>query len=500
MDATKLKEEVTKDLDRTVDERVDAKAGQITDDLKKQFHDFVEEAKKSHSDSASEYKTKLEQMTGDFTQAMADLEKQVDDVKRRAKIANAVTRPGMKAADIIQTREPDLAAFYNPSSNEYVRALSLQEKNDQVLMMDHLMSTASQHSGVKGFPDYHLRPRDERIRELKLFGKVSELAKALDTETTGEGEEFIPTIMSSRLFEQVLEASPVAQQFMQVQMPSPTWEIPVDGSEIEATLHGQKTTYISAFDSTEQTPGSDDATMTAKKFRTRIQVAKEMTEDAVFSIMEWLWQKHVRGHQYAIATAVINGQNTATIDTGDAPASTDARYAWDGLRYMCQSDNKIDLGTLSYENMLKLLRKHGKYAQNASDNFFFTSIEGFFQIMISLKDYVATIDKFGSSAVIKSGSIASILGRPILVDGKVRADLNSSGVYDGAGNSRTIIGSVYAPAFWHGIRREEETWSEYDGINDVYQTVTWQRRAFKCLYDHTSENVITLGINVDAGS
>jgi len=479
--------EVEQNLTTKVDETLDVKVHEIADSLKAQFATLSEEIKATKGQTEAEFKEKAERMVGDFTKTVTDLNEQVKEIQKRNKVL--ATEPVlMKAADIAKATDSEIDATFFKDGDKAHAAKQLRDLSDQMVMMDNILLADSQRRGL----GYHQQPRDERMKSLRLWGRVSELAKAMDTATSTEGSQFIPSDLSSNLIERVLVDNPIAQQIPSITMPTAV------GAPVMATRVTEKTTYVSAFDSVEQTPVTADTTLTANKLRVRIPLSHELDEDAVFPIMPWVMKQHEIGQRRALATAIINGQRTGTIDSGAGIGATDARYCWDGLRYMANAgSNEVDLGTLTVDTLRSLYMKMGKYAVPPSDTFWMTSVMGYLRMMRDLTD-VQTIDKFGPSAVIRTGTLAMLDGRSILVDEAVAENLDSSGVYSGAGNTRTIIALVNANSFVQGVKRGVESWVQYDGINDIYETVTFQRRAFTCFYAYATEPVIAVGFNVQA--
>jgi HK97 family phage major capsid protein/HK97 family phage prohead protease len=492
MDAEKLKE-VEQGLTKKVDEHLDVKVSEITEDIKSQFAKYREEVVATKGQTEAEFKAKAERMVGDFTKTVGDLETQIKEIQKRNKVNN--TAPVlMKAADIAQATDSEIESTFFRDGDKAQATKQLRDLSDQMVMMDNILICDSQRRGL----GYHQQPKPERMKSLRLFGRVSELAKALDTETSTEGSQFIPSELSSNLIERVLTDNPIAQQIPSITMPTPVYKLPVEGAAVMATLVAEKTTYVSAFDSVEQTPGTADTTLTARKLRVRIPLSHELDEDAVFPIMPWVMRQHEIGQRRALATAIVNGQRTGTIDTGAGIGSTDARYCWDGLRYMANAgSNETDLGTLTADTIRSVYGKMKKYALPPSDTFCLTSVMGYLRMMRDVTE-VQTIDKFGPQAVIRTGTLAMFDGRSIVVDEAVAENLDSSGVYSGAGQTRTIIAFVNPNCFIQGVKRGVESWVQYDGINDIYETVTFQRRAFACFYAYATEPVVSVGFNVQA--
>jgi len=190
--------------------------------------------------------------------------------------------------------------------------------------------------------------------------------------------------------------------------------------------------------------------------------------------------------------AIVNGQLTATIDTGDTIASYDARKCWDGLRYMCLSALKQTGTTWSTSAGLALVRALVAdmeiYGLNAKDVAILANTNGKSKLR-SLAE-VSTDDKFGSAATIHNGEITKIDGMDIVPTQHVYENVNASGIYDGITTNLTQMLTVYKPGFWRGIKRNFTLESHRDPLTSMNYLIATAREHWKPVYDVTSEPMI----------
>ncbi len=65
-----------------------------------------------------------------------------------------------------------------------------------------------------------------RLSNYGLTG-LDSVIRAMDTQTAGEGQEFVPTAFSPELIRRVALQRKVAALFRNIQMPTPTYTLPV---------------------------------------------------------------------------------------------------------------------------------------------------------------------------------------------------------------------------------------------------------------------------------
>jgi HK97 family phage major capsid protein len=334
-------------------------------------------------------------------------------------------------------------------------------------------------------------------RQVKLWGKqsgnVSELKKAMDASTSGEGSEWVPTELSAQLQDLVRLEAKVANLFGRVNMPTNPFEVPVVSSDATAKKVSESTAD-GATNFPESTPGTRKMTFTAVKMAARVLMSEELNEDSIVAMITFIKQNLATAMAYGLEDALINGDTSATHQDSDVTAATDVRKLFNGLRKLTQSGNKVDLSTFSTTAVRNLRVKLGKYGTNPKDCAIITGPIGFMQLA-NLTE-VRTVDKYGAQATILNGELGRIDGMPIIVSEKMRENLNASGVYDGTTTSKTALIMVNRPTFWIGDRRKltVKTWEDIQ--TDQTILVSTSRHDFQNKFDTTSENVVAYGYNI----
>ena len=342
-------------------------------------------------------------------------------------------------------------------------------------------------------------------RSLKLWktyeSDISELRKAMDTQTTAEGFEWIPTGFSTELIERVKLALKVAALFRRFNMPTPTYRFPAEGVEAVAYLTPESV-VDSATKITASTPRTRRVTFEARKLAARVVFSEEMTEDSLVPVLPFLKDKLVEALAVAEETSVINGDALPGPHQDiDVVNPLDARWAWDGLRLFartCGGGVQVNFGGtaagFTTTNMRRIRQLMGIYGVDPNKLAWITSTCGYIGLLNNVD--VLTLDKYGPNATILKGELGKFDNIPIVVSEYVRSDLNAVGVYDGAITNRTIFLLVYRDAFMFGDRRKVTLKTKEDIEVDQTISVATQRLDFEQLYDCSTETPVGAGINV----
>jgi len=443
----------------------------------------------------------VDKMAEDFTAAVKDLEDVKAKITQRKSAGLFADDPSsnLNMKKLMSYEPARLKAMFAGAPSKAAQVEEFQTLNDDIMLCDALLQAASMNSGGA----YHETNRAERIKGLSLFGELTEFAKAMDSTTAGEGDEFVPTVYSGKLNELLKLELRVAPLFDEITMPGDPFVLPIDGAETYATLAGQKKTVVSGFETTEQTPGTDNLTMTSAKARSRIQTSTELTEDSIIAIMPFISKAAVKGIARSIDRSIINGQKTATIDTDLTIAADDFRKAYDGLRYHVQNSiggTRVDLGTWSEENVRLIRAGMGKYGLLPSDLVQLCSVKTYLRKYVgSAFESMNTIDKYGPKAVVLTGELLKQDNMPVVVTEFMTDDLDENGVNaTGAANTdRSELLFVHRASYLRGVRRQIETAVARDWDNDVYQVFAYKRVAFLPVPTPSSSHVtVESGVNI----
>jgi HK97 family phage major capsid protein len=336
------------------------------------------------------------------------------------------------------------------------------------------------------------------------LGHEKDATDALVSDTAAQGGDWVPVAMSASIFEDIRIATVVAQQLMQINMPSLTMKTPYNV--------GNATTYLTS-QGVNQTPAALDTgspTLSAKGFGTAMEFTGEMEEDSIAPVLPIVRQTMISDQAEALETALINGDDAATHMDGAAVegGSGDVRKAWDGFRFLTYTSSlTTDLNTLNVENVRLLTSNMGKYGIMPDQNFWLTGPKIMVKLL-SLKDNqnnqaVLTMDKLGPNATIVTGQIANIDGSPLLVSGQYPEWEDSTGIYGDSGGTpsaytQSSMLKINKRMFWLGNRRPLRIEQDRVVLGDYTVVVAKSRWAFvPAIACNTSNKCAWRGINMD---
>lgn len=321
--------------------------------------------------------------------------------------------------------------------------------------------------------------------------------KALDSTTSGEGDEFVPDDLAAELMEQVRLQNKVYGLFPEVEMPTNPYKFPVEGADATAYVVAEST----GEDGTGQNkaaasnPGSANMTLTAKKIMARTYFSTEVQEDSIVPIADYVKGKISRAISDGLEKAVLDGDTAASQDS-DSSAG-DALTAWNGLRKLALavSGLKVDLGTFNVANVRSLRKAMGKYGVNPADLAWIVGPSVYNQLMGL--DVVQTLDKYGPNATILTGELGKFDGIPLIVSEHVREDLNASGVYDGVTTTKTYMLLAHRQAFVAGNRSGMTIKTDEDIENDQIKAVSRVRKAYSPIWTPSATyKTVAIGYNI----
>lgn len=334
-------------------------------------------------------------------------------------------------------------------------------------------------------------------RETDLFHEeYAPLARALDTQTAAEGQEYVPTALSSDLIERVNLDLRVVALFPSVVMPTPTFEIPGRGvSRQRLGNHPEQTADTGQTKVKVVTPATRKITLAAKKFAGEMITSKEAEEDAIIAMLPFMQEELVDYLSFDLEDTALNGDTAAAQDSDFA--AVDPRRNWNGLRKLALAAAKTDgsnaVPTVAMSRVSR--KKMGKYGVRIGNLVHITSMSAYVQLLSDVN--VITVDKYGPNATILAGELGKIDGIPIVVSEAVRQDLNATGVYDGVTTNRTETLTVNTKGYVVGERRGltvqvlRELYAESD--QDAIMVTT--RKAFSPRFPSATEPTVSLTYN-----
>ena len=351
---------------------------------------------------------------------------------------------------------PRLSAF-KPADREVIRAF--QETVAEMCLVGMMIDKDARDT-KKGF---------QAARQLPVYkDRFGQILAALDSDTSAEGVEWIPTGIGASVHEKVRAMGKVAPLFQTIALPTAPWKWPIEGADLTAYRVAEPTSDT-ATKVTASTSGTVAATFDPEIFGVRSLWSKTLDVDSAVAIAGYQQRKLVQAFADAREKAIIDGDTDGTHQDSDVGASTtDARTAWDGLRKKALAQTVVTATSSSVANLLALRKGMAKWGVNPADLAYIVGVSAAHALLADSN--LLTVDKFGPNATILNGQIGSIAGVPVIVSEHVREDLNASGVYDGITTTKTFNLCVNRNEWAMGTRMTLDF-----EINDVLYLETFQR-------------------------
>lgn len=286
--------------------------------------------------------------------------------------------------------------------------------------------------------------------------ELGDIHKAL-ADASNKGAEWVPDDFSSQLWEMVRLETKVAQQYVNVPMPTPTYLLPLQVGRIQTYTHAAQTGDTGQTLTVLGDPSvyTGQITLTAKAHVGAVLMNKDIEEDSIIDLMPQVQSDIITSLAEGRDDAILNGDSNATHEDSDTEAVTGHRNKmWLGLRAQANDNSYVtDLSTLTELTVLSLRGNMGRYGASPKNLFFVTGTMGLIRLMGL--GMVTTLEKYGPGATILAGELGKLWGIPLIVSEWVREDLNASNVYaSGALNTCLYLAHNRGQVF--GVRRNAE--------------------------------------------
>ena len=481
---------------------LDKKAGEADDPL-------AQEQIKKMIDVQIELATR-ERKDGDYE----DAEKRLTDEAARAKFFAPID--AMSEEEIIVARESKMLAPKRElemlhGKDMGARIEEFKQLNDEALLIATMLSAAGQKKGRNSSFDTVYR-NTKAYQKIHNVLKDDDLRKAMYAGSSGYGYEWVPTGFSSQVLLSIELSLKVPALFQTINMPTNPYTLPVQSSNASGYLISENTAD-EGIKITASTPGTSNATFTARKLAGRVVFSDEVTEDSIIPIMPFVRQELTKAIARAHETALINGDRTGAAGVASSHqdnASTalftsnqDPRLAFDGLRYFAL--NQADTSTKSFSavpsdtlmnDVRVLMGKHGTYP---SDLVWLMSVDTYLRSIYSLSNLL-TLDKYGPQATVLSGEIMKYQGIPVVISEYLFSNLSTTGLYDGSTTNNSMLLLVYRDGFYNGYRGGITLASEMDIERDQIKLVAKRKVDFVDAYGATTTGNVQCAAGIDVSA
>lgn len=419
--------------------------------------------------------------------AAGDLRK--DGTIARSGAVHSVPQVAIRNADGMGEYAPRISEF-RPEDRTIVRSFQKLVADMSIFGM---MIDSKAKTGAEGF---------QVARNHKAFkDQYRTILRALDTDTSSEGTEWVPTGIGASLHEKVRAAGKVAPLFAQINLPTNPWKWPLEGADATAYRVAEPTsdtaTKVSA-----STPGTAAATFDAEILGGRILFSKSLEADSALAILPFSQAKLIRAFVDAEEKAILDGDSDGTHQDSDTQAAgaTHASSAWDGLRKRALAETTQATTTTSAANLAAIRKSMGKWGVNPMDCAYIVGVSSYLVLMTDSN--LLTVDKLGPNATILNGQIGTLFGVPVIVSEHVRENLNASGVYDGITTTKTYALCVNRGEWAMGLRSPLAVEVDDSIYRETYQRVVvgFMREDFQHIGAVSTDDNTSIGYNITSGS
>lgn len=353
-------------------------------------------------------------------------------------LGNVVPHMNARASvERVEVRNANKDVVLAPRVSEFTEARRVAIRNFQQTVADMqvfgMLIDKRATTGEEGFQVARQHPA--------FKDRWQRVLRAMDTDTSNEGVDWIPTGIGASLHERVRASGKVAGLFQRINLPTNPWKWPLEGADATAYRVAEPT-GDTATKVTVSTPGTGAATFDAEIFGGRVLFSKSLEADSALAILPYVQRKLVQAFVDAEEKAILDGDTDGTHHDSDVGSSTtDARTAWDGLRKRGLANSSASGGSALTVALLAARRADmDQYGLNPMDMAFIVPISSYYALVTDTN--VVTVDKFGPQATILNGQLGALYGVPIIVSEHIRTDLNASGVYDAITTTKTVAYAV----------------------------------------------------------
>jgi hypothetical protein len=306
---------------------------------------------------------------------------------------------------------------------------------------------------------------------------------------------WVPELWYSQLWRRVRVENEVASQFQNIEMPSATFDLPVESTDptvykVPETTNDAQLSLASGAAIPDSVVSASKVQLVAAKMALRIGFSTEMEEDSIIPFIPQLRDQALRTMQNAIDNVLLNGDTDATINTNinyidGTPGSTQKFLVFNGLRKLPLITNtalKLDaLGATPTLQMMRSLRFKMRsalnvYANRPADLCWFVDVPTYGK-MLNIDELLVFMNN-GRGSTVNDGGLPTIDGSPVYASAELLL-ANSAGKVDVAQDGtlgQAIL--VAKPAWYVGYRRNITTSIDFLPYYDSYQMTATVRLAF----------------------
>ena len=292
------------------------------------------------------------------------------------------------------------------------------------------------------------------------------LKNAMDSTTSGSGDELVSTQEAAALWMDVNLETMVLSLFSRVDMPTNPFEIPLQLGDVNWYAGAENVSPTATALATSK------QTLTAHELVGQVPWSLSLDEDAVIAMAEEVRRSLVRNTAEVIDDLLLNADTTVTnninADGATISASDAGKGHWligfDGLIHQPLVDNPSQAnnhGAGVSDDMFNEVRvKLGRYGARPSDLAYITDPNTYIRALST--ENFRTLDKLGPNATLLTGQLGAVEGIPVLVSEQMKlADIDGKVTSGSTGTTGRLL-LVNRTQWRVGFRRELSIETERD--------------------------------------
>jgi len=336
----------------------------------------------------------------------------------------------------------------------------LRNLNDCVAIIDSTMRVSGKRFDIR------------QSKTFKLFRELIEIvdpefAKAMYSTGTGLGDEWVPTNMSSELYDLMRLESGLESLIPHFDMPSNPYTWPIKTSNPTLYRAGEAATN-NPDTLVKSNLGTSNVTFTAETFAVAMLASPQWIEDSIIGVVEALRQGMAIAGVDGYESLLINGDNSSThldnsVVTTHYTATSPETYE-KGFRKIASdlsttfdaASTTTGVGDATAAFVPKDLRYMRQLMSPLSiekpgDCVYVVSPSGYFQILNAVE--ATQPGTYGGVGDWQTGGLQSIDGCRLIVSSQISEDLTAAGIYDGSDVGYTVAFCFHKPSFKIGEKR-----------------------------------------------
>ncbi len=333
-----------------------------------------------------------------------------------------------------------------------------------------------------------------------------------NTQVAAAAGDWVPTLWSSELWRRVRLPTMVAGAIRSIDMPAPTYELPIETLDPEVyavpetTNESQLTLASSANPIPDSVVGAGKVELVAKKLGLRVGFSNEENEDSIIPFIPQLREQALKAMANAVDSVILNGDTetgSTNINYSGSSAPATAKYIYyNGMRKLglvTNTANTVNVGgstpTLQMirEARFKMQNTLNFYALYPSELVMFCD-PFTYGVLLNIDELNVWMNN-GRNATVNDGMVPNIDGVELYPSEQLVRSASTGYINaNGTGNDFGTIVIAARQGWMLGYRRQITSSVDFLPYYDSYQMTTTIRIAVKHRDTATAAVLYNIGV------